>query len=81
MAKLQWNKMNTEVRTILGEFAVAVWELADKKALHSKRLKGLNSCLETTVADLNKVLAGETKGVLKSQADLEADKTKFEQDI
>lgn len=70
MAKLQWNKMKAESRETLGNFAVAVWELADKKALYARTYKARKTCYETDLADLAKLEKGE-KGVLRSKAEIE----------
>lgn len=78
MAKLQWNKMNAEVRESLGNFAVAVWELADKKAQYTKTKKARTICLETDVADLAKLDKGD-KSVIRTKEAIEksiADMTK-----
>ena len=71
MAKLQWNKMNAEVRESLGEFAVAVWELADKKAQYTKTKNARKICLDTDLADLEKLEKGDTKSVLRDKATIE----------
>lgn len=70
MAKLQWNKSNQDFREIMGNFAVAVWELEDKKAVYSRILKARTTCLDTDRADLEKLEKGE-KGVVRSKSEIE----------
>ena len=67
MAKLQWNKSNKEFRDTMGNFAVAVWELEDKKALYSRTYKARKVCLDTDYADLEKLVKGE-KGVMRDES-------------
>jgi len=70
MARLQWNKSNKEFRDIMGNFAVAVWELEDKKALYSRTYKARKVCLDTDLSDLEKLEKGE-KSVMRSKSDIE----------
>jgi len=70
MAKLQWNKSSKEFRETMGKFAVAVWELEDKKALYSRTYKARKVCLDTDLSDLEKLEKGE-KGVLRDKSAIE----------
>lgn len=70
MAKIQWNQSNKNFRDTMGNFAVAVWELEDKKAIYSKTLKARLTLLETDMSDLEKLEKGE-KGVLRLKSDIE----------
>lgn len=82
MAKLQWNKSNKEFRDTMGNFAVAVWELEDKKALYSRTYKARKVCLDTDLSDLEKLDNGD-KSVIRDRATIEksiADMTKVMED-
>ena len=82
MAKLQWNKSEKNFRETMGKFAVAVWELEDKKALYNRTYKARKVCLDTDLSDLEKLEKGE-KGVLRTKSDIEksiADMTKTMED-
>lgn len=70
MAKLQWNKSNKDFRETMGNFAVAVWELEDKKSIYSRTYKARKVCLDTDLADLEKLANGES-GVLRAKSDIE----------
>lgn len=70
MAKLQWNKSTKDFRDTMGNFAVAVWELEDKKALYNRTLKARKTLLDTDMLDLERLEKGE-KGVLRSKSDIE----------
>ena len=70
MAKLQWNKSNKDFRETMGNFAVAVWELEDKKSIYSRTYKARKVCLDTDLADLEKLNNGES-GVLRTKSDIE----------
>lgn len=70
MAKLQWNTSNKDFRDTMGNFAVAVWELEDKKALYTRAFKARKICLDTDYADLEKLTNGE-KGVLRDKSTIE----------
>lgn len=72
MAKLQWNKSNKEFRDTMGNFAVAVWELEDKKAIFSQNLKKRNNCLSTDLEDLEKFEKGEKSGLLRTKSEIES---------
>ena len=71
MAKMQWNKINKDALETLGNFAVAVWELADKKALYADTYKARKKCYETDLADLQKLEEGKS-GVMRTKAEIEA---------
>lgn len=82
MAKLQWNKSEKNFRDTMGNFAVAVWKLEDKKALYSRTYKARKICLDTDLSDLEKLEKGE-KGVLRDKATIEksiSDMTKVMED-
>ena len=70
MAKMQWNKSNKDFRETMGNFAVAVWELEDKKSIYTRTYKARKVCLDTDLADLEKLENGES-GVLRNKSDIE----------
>lgn len=70
MARLQWNKSNKDFRETMGKFAVAVWELEDKKALYNRTYKARKVCLDTDLSDLEKLEKGD-KGVMRDKSAIE----------
>lgn len=81
MARMQWNTINKDALETLGNFAVAVWELGDKKAVFAKNHKARKTVLESDRTNLDKLNRGESANIIKTKEEIEESIAKQESDI